>query len=259
MKLELMAGSHRVELRLDGFKPWVSDVQVQANEPLTLGPVRLGLPDGRLAVRSAPAGANVTVGGAYRGRTPLEIDVRPDVEQAVAVLREGYEPAQPPGERPLGRARGRRVHARADPGRGDRALDARGRAGLRGRRGARRRRADAAAAGDRAGARGAQAGLRDPPRHRHAAARPAADPRGDAARGRGARARRGAGRRRGRDRARCAGRRRATRASGRRRDRSRRSCAARRARSSSSCRPASSRWAARAARPVAAPTRRSAR
>jgi formylglycine-generating enzyme required for sulfatase activity len=94
LNLELMAGSHRLELRLEGFKPWVSDVQVQANEPLALGPVRLGLPDGRLAVRSAPAGANVTVGGAYRGRTPLDIDVRPDVEQSVAVLREGYEPAR---------------------------------------------------------------------------------------------------------------------------------------------------------------------
>jgi len=94
LSLELTAGSHRLELRLDGFKPWVSDVQVQANEPLALGPVRLGLPDGRLVVRSSPAGANVTVGGAYRGRTPLEIDVRPDVEQAIAVLREGYEPAR---------------------------------------------------------------------------------------------------------------------------------------------------------------------
>ena len=96
VSLELMAGSHRVELRLDGFKPWVSDLQVLANQPLALGPVRLGLPDGRLAVRTAPAGANVTVGGAYRGRTPLEIDVRPDVEQSVAVLREGYEPASRP-------------------------------------------------------------------------------------------------------------------------------------------------------------------
>jgi formylglycine-generating enzyme required for sulfatase activity len=92
-KLELMAGSHRIELRREGFKPWISDVQVQANQPLTLGPVQLGLPDGRLVVRSSPAGANVTVGGAYRGRTPLEIDVRPGIEQAVSVLRDGYEPA----------------------------------------------------------------------------------------------------------------------------------------------------------------------
>jgi len=93
LALELMAGSHRVELLHPGFKPWVSDVQVKANEPLTIGPVKLGLPDGRLAVRSHPAGASVTIGGAYRGRTPLAVDVRPDLAQAVSVTRDGYEPA----------------------------------------------------------------------------------------------------------------------------------------------------------------------
>ena len=92
-RLELMAGSHRVEITHPGYKPWVSDVQVQANTPLELGPVRLGLPDGRLAVTSSPPGAAVSVGGAYRGRTPLEIDVRPDLAQVVTVLRDGYEPA----------------------------------------------------------------------------------------------------------------------------------------------------------------------
>ncbi|MDQ1342568.1 MAG: hypothetical protein QG571_1186, partial [Pseudomonadota bacterium] len=94
LQLELLAGSHRVELRREGFKPWISDVQVQANQPLTLGPVQLGLPDGRLVVRSSPSGANVTVGGAYRGRAPLEIDVRPGIAQPVSVLRDGYEAAE---------------------------------------------------------------------------------------------------------------------------------------------------------------------
>jgi formylglycine-generating enzyme required for sulfatase activity len=93
LQLELDAGSHRLELRRDGFKTWVSDVQVQAGQSLTLGPVALGLPDGRLVVRSSPAGANVTVGGVWRGRTPLEIDVRPGIAQSIAVLRDGYEPA----------------------------------------------------------------------------------------------------------------------------------------------------------------------
>ncbi len=93
LEFELMAGSHRLELRLDGFKPWISDVQVKANEPLVIGPVRLGLPDGRLDVRSSPAGASVTIGGAYRGRTPLAVDVRPEIEQRIVVSREGYEPA----------------------------------------------------------------------------------------------------------------------------------------------------------------------
>ncbi len=107
LKLELMAGSHHVELRLAGFKSWVTDVQVQANQPFDLGPVRLGLPDGRLAVRSSPSGANVTVGGAYRGRTPLDIEVRPDLAQAVGVQREGYEPAR----RDVSVASGKRVVA----------------------------------------------------------------------------------------------------------------------------------------------------
>jgi formylglycine-generating enzyme required for sulfatase activity len=93
VELELMGGNHRLELRRAGYKNWVSDIQVKPNEPMTIGPVRLGIPDGRLAVRSSPAGANVTIGGVYRGRTPLEIDVRPDVTQAVSISREGYEPA----------------------------------------------------------------------------------------------------------------------------------------------------------------------
>jgi formylglycine-generating enzyme required for sulfatase activity len=93
LKLELMGGNHRLELRRAGYKAWVSDILVKPNEPMQIGPVRLGIPDGRLTVRSAPAGANVTIGGAYRGRTPLEVDVRPDVIQSVAVSREGYEPA----------------------------------------------------------------------------------------------------------------------------------------------------------------------
>jgi formylglycine-generating enzyme required for sulfatase activity len=92
-KLDLDAGSHRLELRQAGFKPWVTDVQVVANEPQTLGPVRLGLPDGTLVVRTEPAGASVSVGGAYRGRAPITLDVRPDTPLALVATREGYEPA----------------------------------------------------------------------------------------------------------------------------------------------------------------------
>jgi formylglycine-generating enzyme required for sulfatase activity len=92
-QLELDAGTHRVELRHAGFKDWVTDVQVVANQPQTLGPVRLGLPDGTLVVRTNPAGASVSVGGAFRGRAPVTLDVRPDVALALVASREGYEPA----------------------------------------------------------------------------------------------------------------------------------------------------------------------
>jgi formylglycine-generating enzyme required for sulfatase activity len=103
-QLELDAGTHRVELRHPGFRTWVSDLQIVASQPQTLGPVRLGLPDGTLVVRTEPAGANVSVGGAFRGRTPVTLEVRPDVALALVAARDGYEPATTtltvgPGER----------------------------------------------------------------------------------------------------------------------------------------------------------------
>jgi formylglycine-generating enzyme required for sulfatase activity len=91
-QLELDAGTHRIELRQPGFKDWVTDVQVVANQPQTLGPVRLGLPDGTLVVRTDPVGASVSVGGAFRGRAPVTLEVRPDVVLALVASREGYEP-----------------------------------------------------------------------------------------------------------------------------------------------------------------------
>lgn len=101
---EVLAGNRPIELRLDGFKPWSTDIQVKANEPMSLGPIKLGLPDARLAVRSEPAGAAVSVAGVYRGVTPLEIELRPDLSHTVVIAKPGYENATRevrlgPGER----------------------------------------------------------------------------------------------------------------------------------------------------------------
>lgn len=90
---QIMAGNHPVELQLEGFKPWTTDVQVKANEPMSIGPVRLGLPDGRLVLRSEPSGAGVSVGGVYRGQTPVTLELRPDIAHNVVLTRPGYEAA----------------------------------------------------------------------------------------------------------------------------------------------------------------------
>jgi Uncharacterized conserved protein len=91
LQAEIMAGAHPIELRLEGFKPWTTDIQVKANEPLSLGPVKLGLPDGRLALRSDPPGASVSVAGVYRGQTPIDLELRPDIEHSIVLTRSGYE------------------------------------------------------------------------------------------------------------------------------------------------------------------------
>lgn len=91
---ELYAGSYTVSLAAEGFRTWESAIQVQADVPQKIGPVQMGLPDGKLTLRSSPAQADVAVAGRYRGRTPLEIDLAPGVEHDIVIQRAGYEPAQ---------------------------------------------------------------------------------------------------------------------------------------------------------------------
>lgn len=87
------AGQHTVELQMAGFKPWTTDILVKANEPQSIGPVQLGLPDARLALRSQPAGASVSVGGVYKGRTPLTVTLAPRLQHAVSLSLPGHESA----------------------------------------------------------------------------------------------------------------------------------------------------------------------
>ncbi len=89
----LAAATHHLELRAAGFKPWTMDVVVKAGEAQSIGPVRLGLPDASLLLRSEPAAARVTIGGVYRGETPLRLDLRPEVEVTVALALPGYQDA----------------------------------------------------------------------------------------------------------------------------------------------------------------------
>lgn len=90
---DITAGNRPIELRLAGFKPWMTDVQIKASERAAVGPVKLGLPDSRLIVRSEPAGANVSVSGVYRGQTPVDIELRPEIPHSIVVTKPGYESA----------------------------------------------------------------------------------------------------------------------------------------------------------------------
>ncbi len=88
--LELPAGVHRLSIAAPGARNWASSVLVKAGETTTLGPLTLGAPDARLAVRSEPAGAELTVAGAFRGRTPLSVDLPAGADYEVLVTRAGY-------------------------------------------------------------------------------------------------------------------------------------------------------------------------
>lgn len=93
LEAELDAGRHALAIVHPQFRRFESPITVLAGEPLSIGPIELGIPDGRLIVRSEPSGADVSIGGRYRGRTPLSVAVPPGMPQEVLVTKAGYAPA----------------------------------------------------------------------------------------------------------------------------------------------------------------------
>ncbi|MEO7773564.1 MAG: PEGA domain-containing protein [Steroidobacteraceae bacterium] len=89
-KLELDAGVHEISVEAPARKAWQSRVALRAGESLTLGPLVLGQPDAVVAIRSQPAGADVNITGAYRGRTPVQVALPPGASHDVVVSLAGY-------------------------------------------------------------------------------------------------------------------------------------------------------------------------
>jgi formylglycine-generating enzyme required for sulfatase activity len=92
LEAELDAGRYLLAILHPEFRRYESPVTVRAGEPLVIGPVELGMPDGTLVVQSRPAGADVSIGGRYRGRTPLSVGVAPGMPQELLVSLAGYAP-----------------------------------------------------------------------------------------------------------------------------------------------------------------------
>ena len=100
----LDAGRYVLAIEHPGYRRFESPITVKSGEPLRIGPVELGLPDARLSVRTEPDGADVSVAGQYRGRSPLTLTLAPGVPHEVVASRAGYEAAMRtvsarPGER----------------------------------------------------------------------------------------------------------------------------------------------------------------
>ncbi len=88
--LELLQGTHLLEISKPGFKTVEQSLEVIAGQDLVLPPVKLEKSDGRVLLDSRPQGANVTVGGIYRGQTPLRLALPPERSYEIQFSRAGY-------------------------------------------------------------------------------------------------------------------------------------------------------------------------
>jgi formylglycine-generating enzyme required for sulfatase activity len=90
LQASLDAGRYRLAIAHPDYRTWEAPVTIRAGQPLKVGPIELGLPDGVVVLRTDPTGADVRVGGRYAGRTPAEISLAPGVAHELIVSRPGF-------------------------------------------------------------------------------------------------------------------------------------------------------------------------
>ncbi|MBT4519561.1 MAG: PEGA domain-containing protein [Halieaceae bacterium] len=90
--VEIIQGERQLSLQKRGFSSWHQSVTISAGEAQKLGEITLQPASGVLYLSSTPSGANVTVDEAFRGRTPVTLDLKPNLNHKLAVFKPGYRP-----------------------------------------------------------------------------------------------------------------------------------------------------------------------
>jgi len=88
--VEADSGVRRVTISAPNLKTWESSVVVTAGQTLPIGPITLGEPDAELTLRSNPSGAEITIAGTYRGRTPLTVDLAASINHDIVATLPGH-------------------------------------------------------------------------------------------------------------------------------------------------------------------------
>ena len=77
MNAELLEGRRDIFLKLAGYKAWRQDLTITAGEDFVVPDVTLEPAEGLVFIRSNPSEASLTVGGEFKGLTPMELAVPP--------------------------------------------------------------------------------------------------------------------------------------------------------------------------------------
>ena len=91
-KVEILQGSRELQLEKPGYKIWQSTISVVAGKDQAIPQVALVRADGKVNITTEPRGANVTIGGRYRGQSPLEVSLAPGRTYEVLLSKVGYAP-----------------------------------------------------------------------------------------------------------------------------------------------------------------------
>jgi formylglycine-generating enzyme required for sulfatase activity len=87
----ILQGEHNFRFEKDKYRTTDRIISVKAGNDQTLTAVKLFKRMGQLSIITKPSQVNVTYGNKYLGKTPLNVDVLPDVKQKLLLVKEGYQ------------------------------------------------------------------------------------------------------------------------------------------------------------------------
>ena len=87
---EILQGRRDLTLKLAGHKAWQEDFDIIAGEDFKVPLVELEPADGLVFIRSNPSAASVTIGGEFKGLTPLEVALPPGQNHELSFFKSGY-------------------------------------------------------------------------------------------------------------------------------------------------------------------------
>tara|TARA_B110000858_G_scaffold198464_1_gene265352 strand:+ start:20639 stop:22717 length:2079 start_codon:yes stop_codon:yes gene_type:complete len=90
MNAEIIQGQRDLVLKLAGHKAWQDEFDVLAGEDFSVPLVELTPADGLVFIQSIPTAASVTIGGEFKGLTPLEVALPPGQYHELTFFKNGY-------------------------------------------------------------------------------------------------------------------------------------------------------------------------
>ena len=87
---EILQGRHDIIVKLAGHKAWQDDFDIVAGEDFSIPSIELEPADGLVFIRSNPSNASVTIGGDFKGLTPLDVALAPGQNHQLTFFKNGF-------------------------------------------------------------------------------------------------------------------------------------------------------------------------
>ena len=89
--IQLIQGKNTLSLRKSGYKDYEIQLDIVAQDTVSLESLILSRLDVPLEIMSEPEGASININDEYRGLTPMEIMLEPLVEHKILISKPGYK------------------------------------------------------------------------------------------------------------------------------------------------------------------------